>query len=167
MAGQPEGQDAQSKEKAFEPPADVDRWVAIVAALSCSQKGSETRWLFGTGYYTHRYEMVSCVREVARHYNYSPPPGYATIVRPATFSALLVDCGLLGVILFALLIGVSALRAFRSSATFKYGILGSLLFVGFSTIVSLNYDVVLLYLMLMPGGALMALLPPAGAPASR
>src|SRR5262249_50690078 len=90
-------------------------------------------------------------------YGYVPPAGYSRIVRSATFNALLVDTGFLGIVLFAGVFGIVAMRVLRSNQPVSAVAVGSLAMIAASMFVSLNYDVVLLYLALMPCGALMSL----------
>lgn len=147
------------------PEHDVDRIIAFKAAWCSAAQGSVVRFLFGTGYWTHRYELLDCIHRLAAESRYSFPTSYDVKVRTATFNGMLVDTGITGIVLLAALFMLTAWTIFRSSAGPRVMSIGSLALISASLVLSLNYDVMLLYLAVMPGGALL-LLHRAGTPAA-
>lgn len=141
---------------------DADRVIAVKAAWCATSQDGIGRLLFGTGYWTSRYEMVGCVQRIAALYNYKFPPTYNTIVRTATFNGMLVDMGLVGVSLLALLLALTALGILAARTGPWLVSLGTLGLIVLSLFTSQNYGVLLLYLALMPGGALLLFHPGRG-----
>lgn len=136
-----------------EPVADVDRKIAVSAAWRYVRQSPWETFLFGKGYYTHRYELVPVIQAVAAEHSYHFPDGYRQIVRTATFPGMLVDIGMVGLSLLFGLIALTGWGLWRTGGTRSFPALIGLGMVVISLFVSLNYDVILLYLALMPGGA--------------
>jgi hypothetical protein len=118
--------------------------------------------LFGAGYYEHRYILGPYVKQL---YEESLPslgynvvsgsrndPFAFTVFRTMAFPALLVDTGLLGVTLFAMNFVLAGIGVMKWGGGNRY-ILVLALFMGFMWLLVSNIlDIVLLHLMLMPGG---------------
>jgi hypothetical protein len=137
---------------------------------ACCQSLRANGWsnfLFGTGYYTHRYVLPDTLRETSSEYGYDFPERYRTVVRTAVFNGMLVDTGLVGILLFASLFVLTGLTVMRSGGVmrlFKPGpaltALASLALIAISLNVGATYDVVALYLAVMPYGSILLLFNP-------
>jgi len=136
---------------------DIDRLLALKAVWCHATEGTVLRFLFGTGYWTHRYELLECIHRVATAIDYEFPPSYRQAVRTATFNGSVVDTGFVGLILFAALFILTAWTIVQSRAGPRVISIGTLGMAGLSLFVSANYDVLLLYIVLMPAGPLLLL----------
>jgi hypothetical protein len=139
------------------PVHDVDRVIAIQAAWCTATYDGAGRVLFGSGYWTSRYEMVPCIQRIAAAHNYRFPPVYDTIVRTATFNGMLVDMGVVGVLMLILLFGLTAVAIVASRTGPVLASLASLALMGLSLFTSQNYGLLLLYFAVMPAGPLLLL----------
>lgn len=135
---------------------DFDRKLAIVGAVRFVTSDGWPRLLFGTGYYTHRYELIPAFQAVAADNDYKFPPGYLNIVRTATFNGMLADNGLVGMGLLAALFALSGLTIITSRPGYRLLSLSALGLIVISLLSSAQYDLMLFYLALMPGGPLLA-----------
>jgi hypothetical protein len=139
------------------PVHDVDRVIAIQAAWCTATDDGVQRLLFGSGYWTSRYEMVPCIQRIATEHNYRFPPVYDTIVRTATFNGMLVDMGVVGVLMLILLFGLTAVAIVAARSGPVLASLASLALMGLSLFTSQNYGLLLLYFAVMPAGPLLLL----------
>ena len=121
-------------------------------------------FLFGAGYYSHRYVLVPYMRQI---WEESLPikeltfkvvqgtrsdPFAFTIFRTMALPALLVDTGLVGVTLFAMNFVLAAVGIRRIGGD-NGNILIAALFGGFMWLLASHImDIVLLHLVVMPGG---------------
>jgi hypothetical protein len=147
---------------------DIDRKLAVIAAGHYVMNDGVSTLLFGTGYYAHRVKLLRVFREVALKYGFTFPASYRTIVRTATFNGMLVDTGLVGILLLAalfVLTGLSVIETAGLKALLAPGpqlmSIVSLGLIALSLLVGEMYDVVLLYISLMPFGAILTLYPSA------
>lgn len=133
--------------------SDMDRKLHVIAAVR-TVADNPLRAVFGTGFYTHRYEMVPYLAEAIESYGLSIV--VSDITRPASFSAFLVDTGLVGLILLGMnfLLTAHALIIGTKDKGYRNLLLLSLALVVLSMFISLNYDLVLFYLAFMPAGLL-------------
>jgi hypothetical protein len=142
---------------------DVDRRLALIAATRYVTSHGLGTLLLGTGYYTHRYLLIAPFRDVSAEYGYEFPVTYDTIVRTATFNGMLVDDGVVGISLLAAVFGLTGVSLLHSARLRRFApgpcavSLGSLALVWLSLFIGANYDMVLVYLAVMPSGALLAL----------
>ena len=150
---------------------DIDRKLAIIAAGHYIISNGVPTLLFGTGYYTHRYKLLGVFEEVAVRYGFTFPASYQTIVRTATFNGMLVDTGVVGILLLGALFALTGLSVFQTAGLKGLLVPGpqllsivSLGLIALSLIVGATFDIVLLYLALMPYGAIMALYPSSDEP---
>jgi hypothetical protein len=111
--------------------------------------------------------MLPYIHATADEYQYRFPESYNTIVRTATFNGMLVDNGLIGMALFLslfVLTGVTALVMMWRRVGACLGLVlaagGSLALVGLSLFASSNFDMLLLYLVIMPAGPVLAVIAP-------
>lgn len=139
---------------------DADRKLAILAAFEFIKKASPVDAMLGHGYYTHRYTLVPVFHEVAERHHYSFPQRYAGIVRTATFTGMIADTGVIGIFLFSALFLFTASGVALRAGSGRILFLGALGLILISLVDSLNYDVVLLYLVLMPRGPLLLMCDP-------
>lgn len=146
---------------------DIDRKLAILAAVKTVSSQGIKVLLIGTGYYSHRLVMLPYIHATANEYQYRFPESYNTIVRTATFNGMLVDNGLIGMALFLslfVLTGVTALVMMWRRLGARLGLVlaagGSLALVGLSLFASSNFDMLLLYLVIMPAGPVLAVIAP-------
>ncbi|UFW39765.1 hypothetical protein [Bradyrhizobium sp. WSM471] len=156
--------DAAASRSAFADPAglgtqDIDRKVALIGAMRFMLDDGITRVLFGTGYYTHRVVLIPEFHEVAREFGWSLPRSYDTAVRTATLSAAVVDTGLIGGALWLSLFGCAGLQLVRSSKAMAAVGLATFGFILMSYLVSMNLDMIVMYLALMPRGPILAFYP--------
>ena len=103
--------------------------------------------------------MLPYVHEIAREVRWHFPESYNTIVRTATFNGMLVDTGIVGICLFLSLFAFVALTivyilsgALRSQFGIEVVSFAALALLGLSLFAGSNFDMVLLYLALMPSG---------------
>jgi hypothetical protein len=142
---------------------DVDRRLALIAASRYVTSHGVGTLLLGTGYYTHRYLLIETFHDVAAEYGYEFPVSYNTIVRTATFNGMLVDDGAIGILLLAVVFGLTGVSLLQSAHQRRFALgpyvmsLGSLGLIWLSLFIGANYDMVLVYLAVMPSGALLAL----------
>jgi hypothetical protein len=134
---------------------DFDRKLAIIGSIRHATGDGMARLLFGTGYYTHRQELVSTFQQIATEYGYHWPASYDSVVRTATFNGMLVDTGLIGIGLLGILFFCSALQICKSSSGPRLASLAALGSIALSFLSSGIYDLVVVYLALMPRGALL------------
>lgn len=156
--------DAESSLSAFADPAglgtqDIDRKVALIGAMRFMMNDGLMRVLFGTGYYTHRVVLIPEFHIIAREYGWSLPATYDTAVRTATLSAAIVDTGLIGGVLWLSLFGCAALQLARSSMAMAAVGFATFGFILMSYLVSMNLDMMVMYLALMPRGPILAFYP--------
>lgn len=139
--------------------ADADRKIAVIAAIRYTTEQNVLPLLFGSGYYTHRYLLIPYFQLVAKQHEYVFPDVYKQIVRTATLVGMLVDTGLVGIALLLALFVLTSARLWSVGGNRSLPSLVGLGLIFISQFVSLNFDVILLYLTLMPGGALLGLFP--------
>lgn len=111
--------------------------------------------LVGNGVYTHKSTIVRYYDELASLYRL--PPTGAEIRRSATFPSLVMDLGLVGVFLFSccfLFAGLEIIARTRAGTQGRRLWLLSLFFLLVSMFISVGYDLVLLYVCIMPAGLL-------------
>jgi hypothetical protein len=145
---------------------DVDRKLALLAAIHYVSHNGPVEFLFGSGYYTHRYKLLKSIHAVADRYGYTFPETYNEIVRTAIFNGMMVDTGIIGMLLLFSLFALTAITVL-ASVGFKnllkpgphLASLAGLGLVALSMNVGATYDSVLLYLALMPSGAFLILYP--------
>jgi hypothetical protein len=144
---------------------DVDRRLALIAATRYVTSHGLGTLLLGTGYYTHRYLLIKAFHDVSAEYGYEFPVTYDTIVRTATFNGMIVDDGVIGISLLAAVFGLTGASLLHSAQLRRFApgscpvSLGSLALVWLSLFIGANYDMVLVYLAVMPSGAILALYP--------
>jgi hypothetical protein len=142
---------------------DADRRLALIAATRYVTSHGLQTLLLGAGYYTHRYLLIETFRDVSAEHGYAFPVSYDTIVRTATFNGMLVDDGVIGILLLAAVFGLTAVSLLHSARLRRFALgpylvsLGSLGLIWLSMFIGANYDMVLLYLAVMPSGAFLAL----------
>lgn len=159
------GYDVRIEQKAKVSP-DIDRKLAILAAIKTVSSNGLGRLLFGFGYYTHRYVMLPYIHQIAAEYEYAFPRTYNSIVRTATMNGMLVDNGAVGFSLFLSLFALTAIGAClpafngdRASIAVAVCSIMSLAMLGLSQFAGSNFDMVVIYLALMPGGLIMSVVP--------
>jgi hypothetical protein len=144
---------------------DVDRRLALIAATRYVTSHGVGTLLLGTGYYTHRYLLIESFHDVSAEYGYEFPASYDTIVRTATFNGMLVDDGVTGILLLAAAFSLTGVSLLHSTRHRRFALgpcfvsVGSLGLLWLSLFIGANYDMVLVYLAVMPSGAILALYP--------
>lgn len=147
-------------------PSDVGRTLQLKAGVMTVLEDPVTMFV-GTGIYAHRFAIVPAIvrlfEEFLPEQNFIMPgtridAGLGlTIFRTTGFTAMLIDTGVLGLLWFAALFALCGARvlAIRSSARF---ILAVPVVVAFGWLLSNNtLEVMLLYVLIMPGGLLQRL----------
>ncbi len=142
--------------------ADIDRKLAVIAAFHYVSSNGASVLLWGAGYYTHRYNLLPSIQKVAKQYDFKFPATYQTIVRTAMFNGMLADTGVIGIGLFAVLFGLTVLSLIRGAMALSLAARGphlmSIICVGLaalSLVIAASYDLLLLYLAVMPCGAML------------
>ena len=139
--------------------SDIDRKLAILASLRLITDNPKTL-LFGTGFYTERYKLVPYYEEVLSEYGIRTNVSSAihSIVRTSTFPSFIAGTGLIGIFFLFLCFYLTACEIIMN--TRAHGIKGrkivlfTLLIVFMSIFVSINLDLILFYLCIMPSGLL-------------
>ncbi|MFH1728842.1 MAG: hypothetical protein ABIA04_10555 [Pseudomonadota bacterium] len=133
--------------------SDLDRKLQVLAGFRCISKNIHT-FFFGTGFYTERYALIPYYIEVFSEIGI--PTGEVEIVRPATFTSFLTGTGVVGVFFLVacfVLSGFEILFATMRTNPIKMVIILLMLFMAaFSIFISINLDMVLFYLCIMPSG---------------
>jgi hypothetical protein len=143
--------------------SDVGRTLQLKAGVLTILRDPQT-FFFGTGVYGHRFAIIPTI--VGLFDEFLPAQDFAIagarndtglglqIFRTTGFTALLIDTGVIGISLFTALFVLCAWRVLSSRSAAKY-VLTIPLLVAFFWLLSNNIlDVMLMYLMLMPGGLL-------------
>ena len=138
--------------------ADKDRVVAVEAAWCTDGEGGVGRMLFGTGYWTHRYQMIQCIEKISSREGYRFRGVYRRIVRTAMFNGMLVDTGLVGTGLLLGLFIATGLYIIRRRNAIRLVSLGALALLWLSLFVGMPYDLVTLYVALMPGSIMLPMM---------
>ena len=131
----------------------------IMAALD-----DPTIFLVGAGVYAHRTVLGPYL--VGLYEKYLPKAAYTivpgsrndpaalTVFRSTAFTALLVDTGVIGVLLFAMNFVVTAHKLLKREATNRPLFMTTAFMAFMWLLVSNILDIILLYLLIMPGGIL-------------
>lgn len=135
---------------------DQDRIISIAAVVQYLRDGGWTRVLWGEGMFTHRTNLIGYVEDESKKFHFVMPESYHRVVRSATTNLIAADGGLFGLALWISLFGVCALRSFLLSGRSLVPVF-ALGMVGLSTLVAQNYEMILLYVLLMPNGLLVHL----------
>ena len=139
-------------------PSDADRKLQILAAFRSINDDIAT-FFFGTGFYTERYTLVQYYIETLTKFGL--PSSGLTIARVSTFSSFIAGTGVIGFFLLVLCFILTALEIIvYTGGPNKKGrkiLLFTLLMVFFSANVSINLDLILFYLCIMPSGILVQL----------
>jgi len=121
--------------------------------------------IFGAGYYSHRYVLVPYMRQIwaeslpSMYYDQynvvsgtKNDPFTMTVFRTMALPALLIDTGLVGVMLFAANFVLAAVGILKRGGSNRY-LFTAALFAGFMWLLASHImDIVLLHLVIMPGG---------------
>jgi len=138
--------------------SDADRKLQILAAFRSINDDIAT-FFFGTGFYTERYTLVQYYIEMLTKFGL--PSSGLTIARVSTFSSFIAGTGVIGFFLLVLCFILTALEIIvYTGGPNKKGrkiLLFTLLMVFFSANVSINLDLILFYLCIMPSGLLVLL----------
>ncbi len=136
-----------------------NRLLQLEAGIRTSME-EPLRFLFGAGMYSHRTLMVEPVRELTAERF----PGYSAftarlsvddstaIIRTVGFSALLVDAGLAGSTLLVIAIGFSLVRIHGRRGGWRVPMIAVVLLSIMWFLASNVIDMVMAYLIMMPGG---------------
>jgi len=128
--------------------SETGRLNFIYAAINAIEKNVIT-FLFGYGMYTNRYIISPYLYDLG-YFGSGPMP---KIARTSGFSAQIIDVGLIGFLLFYLNIFFVARRVlFLKHNLNRLSILLALGMICLWPIISNIYDVLLLYLLIMPAG---------------
>lgn len=138
--------------------SDVGRKLEIVSAFRLIFQ-DPISFFMGTGFYAERHALAPHFVDVlSQHGVYT---GVSDLIRPATFSAFLAGTGIIGILLLFLCFVFTALEITYHTRGGNLPVRKILLFslcgVFGSTIVSINIDLVLFYLAIMPSGLLIQL----------
>jgi hypothetical protein len=141
--------------------SDVGRSLQIRAGIDTITQGPMT-FLIGTGVYVHRYAIVPAIERLFDEF--MPKQTFAipgsrddtgkglTIFRTTGFTALLIDTGIIGILWFALLAGLCIIRLLMQRTAVAW-LLAVPVVVSCGWLLANNIlEVVLFYLLLMPGG---------------
>lgn len=138
--------------------SDIARKLEVLSSLGLVTDSVRTLF-WGTGFYTERYSLIPYFVEVLSNYGVST--NIVDIIRPASFSSFLAGTGLVGIFFLVLCFFFTACEILFY--TTKQGFKGrkvlllSLVAVFGSMFISINVDLVLFYLCLMPSGLLVQL----------
>ncbi|MDQ7773252.1 MAG: hypothetical protein RDU13_06990 [Elusimicrobiales bacterium] len=138
--------------------SDVGRKLEIVSAFRMILQ-DPVSFFIGTGFYTERHALAPHFVDVlSQHGVYTD---VSDLIRPATFSAFLAGTGMVGISFLLLCFVFTALEiiyhARGGNLPARKILLFSLCGILGSTIVSINIDLVLFYLAIMPSGLLVQL----------
>lgn len=139
---------------------DLKRFLNLQAAFETISQNTVT-WFFGYGLYSSHFVMIPTVEKFTAEYlYYTSDPTDITIVRTTGFAALLVDTGVLGMILFIANFLFIARKIIVQRIGYIKIILLAILLVTFLWSFGSNItDAILLYLIIMPSGFLVQLIP--------
>lgn len=136
---------------------DLDRYIHFRASFDAVDDNWSTL-LFGYGIYSHRYVLAPYLQKLVNHYL----PGVVVegITRTEGFTALLVDTGWIGMLLFALnflLVILKILSAHKLPSLDKIFLLLAVVITFCWLLISNIHDMILLYLLVMPSGLILQL----------
>ncbi|MFH1656600.1 MAG: hypothetical protein ABH956_02380 [Candidatus Nealsonbacteria bacterium] len=133
---------------------DISRYVHFRAGFDTLGNNWET-WLFGYGFYSHRFLLAPYLNKYYSHYDLGFVSGE---IRTESFTALTIDTGLIGLILLAINFLLSAIKISVMNIGYRKIIFLMILIMAFGWLLITNINgMILLYLLIMPFGIIIQL----------
>jgi len=141
--------------------ADVSRNLQMRAALNAALD-SFSGWMFGSGYYSHRYILGPYIVDLYERFlptlafkvieGSRNDPFAFTVFRTTALAALLVDTGVVGVALFGMNFVLTASCVMWTRSRERLILVMTVVMAFMWLLVSNILDIILLHLIIMPGG---------------